>query len=49
MFAARTGSRIRKDVEISEAIVKINGPLRSLLDGHTSSFGGKAHLMLGCF
>lgn len=48
-FAARTGSRICKDAEISDSIVKINGPLGSLLDSHTWSFGGKAHFMLGRF
>lgn len=49
LFAVRTGSRVCKDTGISEGIVEINGPPRSLLDGHTSSFGKKAHFMLGCF
>lgn len=47
-FVCVEDGRICWDSEISEAIVKMNGPLRSLVDSRTSSWREKANLTLGC-
>lgn len=43
------GGRICWGSEISEAIAKMKGPLRSRVDGHAWSWGEEANLTSGCW